>query len=193
MSGQNHAKPCLEDPRAIAVHPHPHKMPIPTSETELAKLFAELGANAPELWARSQIQEGIPQLLRFLFLKNAWNAVPAEGSHAWIDEEIGSSKARPKAPYAGLGQALARCRALGVADEDLTDIARCLQAQMIFSMGYLLEDGPGEPNAELQDVCWGLFQIDENGLPIGRQISGLHESVLELDPTGREMRPKAAV
>jgi hypothetical protein len=165
-------------------------MPIPTSEIELTKLFAELGANAPELWARSEIQEGIPQLLRFLFLKNAWNAIPAEGSNEWIDKEISGSAARPEAPYAGLGQALARCRALGVADEDLTDIARCLQAQMIFTLGYLLENGPSEPNAGLQDVCWGLFEIDENGLPIGRQISGLHESVLDLDPTGREMCPK---
>lgn len=168
-------------------------MPIPTSEIELTKLFSELGASAPELWARSEIQEGIPQLLRYLFLKNAWNAVPAEGSNAWIEEEISSSAARPGAPYAGLGQALARCRARGVAEEDLTDIARCLQAQMIFSIGYLLEDGPSERNAVLRDVCWGLFQIDENGHPIGRQISGLHESVLELDPTGREMRPKGAV
>ena len=168
----------------------PARMPIPTSETELTRLFSKLGAKAPELWARSQIQEGIPQLLRFLFLKTAWSAVPIEGSSAWIEEEISTSSTKPGAPYAGLGQALARCRSLGVNDNDLTDIARCLQAQMIFSIGYLLENGPSEYDGVLQDVCWGLFQIDDHGRPVGRQITGLHESVLELDPTGREMRPK---
>lgn len=129
-------------------------------------------------------------MLRFLFLKNAWNAVLAEGSNTWIEEEIRGSAARPSAPYAGLGQALARCKALGVADDDLTDIARSLQAQMLFSIGYLLGAGPSEEHTTLQDISWGLFQIDEDGLPTGRQIGGLHESVLEFDPTGREMRPR---
>jgi hypothetical protein len=31
--------------------------------------------------------------------------------------------------------------------------------------------------------------MDPEGL-LGREIGGLHESVLETDPTGREMRPK---
>jgi len=32
--------------------------------------------------------------------------------------------------------------------------------------------------------------FDAQGLPVGPQVAGLHESVLEFDPTGREMRPQ---
>jgi hypothetical protein len=166
-----------------------HAMPIPASKAELAKVFAELGAASPESWAESQINEGIPQLLRFLFLKSAWHYVTAEGDDSWIDEEIRLGRNRPQAPFAGLGQTLEKLRGQGVADEDLTTIARCLQAQMIFSLGYLVDSGPSEQTEEIKDVTWGLFQVDDNGDPFGPAISCLHESVLEFDPTGREMRP----
>lgn len=164
-------------------------MPIPKSERELIALFRELGAPYPEQWAGSQVREEIPQLLRFLFLKNAWRCVTEEGDSKWIDREVQDARQDPVAPYAGLGLALSRCKDRGVSDEDLTEIARGLQAQMLFNIAYLLDD-PGELPKSLEDVCWGLFQVDEDGRPIGRQVSGLHESVLELDPTGREMRPR---
>lgn len=164
-------------------------MPIPSNEAELTQLFADLGAPSPEDWARSQIHEGIPQLLRFLFLKGAWEAIPADGDSSWIDEEIEYAASFPNAPYSGLGQALMRCRERGIADDVLTEIARCLRAQMMSSLGYLM-DAPDVLPPPLEDVAWGLFQVDEEGRPFGRQISGLHESVLSLDPTGKEMRPK---
>jgi hypothetical protein len=55
---------------------------------------------------------------------------------------------------------------------------------------YLLDD-PGDLEGEVEDVYWGLVEFNENGVPIG-PIAGLHESVLEMDPTGREMRPRVA-
>lgn len=165
-------------------------MPIPTDENELTALFRELGASSPENWASSQVNEGIPQLLRFFFLKNAWAGVAVEGETAWIEREIKNARANPNRPYAGLGLALARCVDRGVSSQDLIEVARCLQAQMLFSIAYLL-DGPSHEPGALEDVSWGLFQIDDEGQPIGAQISGLHESVLDLDPTGREMRPKS--
>lgn len=165
-------------------------MPIPTSEEELTALFRELGASSPEEWAHSQVTEGIPQLLRFLFLKSAWENIPNEGDTTWIESEILSAKANPDRPYAGLGLSLARCKDLGVAVEDLNEIARCLRAQMLFSIGYLI-DGPAYFPRSLEDVSWGLFQVNEDGRPMGEQIAGLHESVLEFDSTGREMRPRS--
>ena len=53
---------------------------------------------------------------------------------------------------------------------------------------YLLDD-PGDVEKEVQDMQWLLFQVDENENPIAA-ICGLYESVLETDPTGREMTPK---
>ena len=160
------------------------------TERELAELFRRLGAPSPERWAHSQFTEGFPQLARFLFLKQAWSKVVPEGSATWIDNAVRSSQARPNAPYAGLGTALARCRAAGASDEDLTEIARCVQAELLFRIGYLLEGPQAEPEADLH-VAWGLFETDECGRPTNTRIGGLHESVLELDPTGREMRPKS--
>jgi hypothetical protein len=38
-------------------------------------------------------------------------------------------------------------------------------------------------------MAWALVQIGDDGDVLGN-IGGLHESVLETDPTGREMRPR---
>ncbi len=164
-------------------------MPIPASKDDLTALFRQLGARNPGQWAASQVDEGIPQLLRFLFLKGAWENIPNEGDAAWIEREITDAAKYPSQPYAGLGHALKRCREKGVTDSDLTEIARCLRAQMLFSIGYLI-DGPAYSHT-LEDVSWGLFQTNEDGNPFGAQVAGLHESVLEFDPTGREMRPSS--
>jgi hypothetical protein len=162
-------------------------MSLPTSKDELTSLFQRFGAKEPELWATSQVDEGIPQLARFLFLKAAWEHIPREGDSSWIDRQVARSKQYPSEPFAGLGAALALCRDKGVPDSALTELARCLQAQMLHTVGYVI-DGPAY-SYTVEGLNWSLFQLDEDGKPYGEPISGLHESVLEFDPTGREMRP----
>jgi len=54
----------------------------------LTALFAKLGARDAESWAQSQIEEGIPQLQRFLFLRQAWRNVLEEHSTDWIERHI---------------------------------------------------------------------------------------------------------
>jgi hypothetical protein len=162
----------------------------PLSEKDLVALFRRLGAPSPEDWAHSQVREGIPQLARFLFLKQAWSNVVPEGDAAWIDTAIRSAQKEPDAPFSGLGAALARCKAIGVSPDDLTVIARCVQAELLFAIAYLLEGAPNDLDIGA-DVSWGLFETDQDGHPTTYRIGDLHESVLELDPTGREMRPKS--
>ncbi len=154
----------------------------------LTQLFAELGAPHPEAWARSQLAEGIPQLARFLFLRQAWASVLAEDGALWIDATIGASADEPDAPFAGVGAALARLRAAGARDEDITDVARGMQAAALFAFCRLLE-APGPIEPEVEQVRWALVQVGPDGQVLGR-IPALHESVLETDPTGREMRPR---
>jgi len=156
----------------------------------LARLFGQLGARDPEVWARSQVAEGIPQLARFLFLRQAWRHVVAEGRSDWIARSIDRAATHPDEPYAGVGHALRKIRALGASDQDITDLVRGMQAELLFSLCYLLED-PGDIEPEVADVQWALVQVDEAGNVLNR-IGGLHESVLETDPTGREMRPRSA-
>ena len=163
----------------------------PLTEDELVDLFRRLGAPSPEEWADSQVTEGIPQFARFLFLKQAWSNDVPEGSTAWIENAIRSAQARPNDPYAGLGAALARCKAAGASPDDLTEIARCVQAELLFAIAYLLEGPPDDRDIDV-DVSWGLFETDQHGHPTTYRIGDLHESVLELDPTGREMRPRSS-
>mgnify|MGYP001074943207 CR=1 FL=1 len=56
------------------------------SYEELLAIFRKLGADDPESWARSESEEGIPQLARFVFLRQAWrNCVIDDGDLGWIE------------------------------------------------------------------------------------------------------------
>ena len=158
------------------------------TKSELTALFRKLGAPKPAEWASSQISEGIPQLARFVFLRQAWRQVVDENDSSWIDNVIQNSERSPEAPHAGIGHALKKLRALGAEDKDLTDFARGMQAELLFSLCYLLDD-PGEIEEEIADLSWALVEVGPDGNVL-HQIGGLHESVLSTDPTGREMRPR---
>jgi hypothetical protein len=163
----------------------------PLNHEELTAIFQKLGARDPESWARSQILEGINQLARFLFLRQAWGLIVNDDDASWIQSQIKHAEANPQEPYAGVGLALKTLRSLGAGDHEITDIVRGMQAALLFHMCYLLGEG-GDLESKVLGVEWGLFQIDSNGRPL-ESISALHESVLGMDPTGREMRPRKSL
>lgn len=163
-------------------------MALPTSKQELASLLGHLGARDPEAWAQSQVSEGIPQLHRFLFLRQAWKQIVSECSPARIPQRISEYQHRPNDPYADVGRVLKACLDRGVSTEDLSALAKALQAEALFQFCYLLDD-PQIDEPEGQSVDWGLFCVNETDEPAER-IQGLHESVLETDPSGREVRPQ---
>jgi hypothetical protein len=163
-------------------------MKLPTTLRELTEMFRRVGARDPELWAKSQLDEGIPQLQRFLFLRQAWAAIPV-GDSGWIDKAISYAEKNPSGPYADIGRVLKLCIERGVSADDLTAFMRAAKAQALFAFCYLLDD-PKLTEPELHGFSWGLFQTGDNDEPIPPRIGGLHESVLELDPAGREVRPK---
>ena len=155
---------------------------------QLTELFRKLGASDPEGWASSQVSEGINQLGRFLFLRQAWRSVVDESDDSWIQDQIDRSSRQPGAPCSGIGPALQSLRALGANPQDITDVVRVMQYELLFDLCYLVDD-PGLVEEEVQDVSWALIQLNEEGEAVG-EIAGLHESVLGTDPTGREMRPR---
>jgi hypothetical protein len=155
---------------------------------ELTALFRKLGAADPEGWARSQHDEGIDQLARFVFLREAWKAVIGPDDVSWIDKTIESTKRRPTDPGAGIGPALERLLAAGADREDIHETVRVMQYELLFSLCYLLED-PGQLEPEMAGLSWRLVRISEDGEVMGT-IDRLHESVLETEPARREMRPK---
>ena len=157
----------------------------------LTNLLEVAGARDPKSWAQSEVDEDIPQLARFLFLRQAWRRVIADGDTSWIDREISGAEKSPGTPGAGLGRSLKRLVSAGADREDLTEVVRAAQWQLLFGLCYQLSD-PSIEEPELEHVAWQLFEVSDDGVP-GRPIDGLHESVLETDPTGRAMRPKDAV
>lgn len=148
---------------------------------ELTELFRKLGAREPHLWARSQVEEQLPQLARFLFLRQAWKLVVAADDRAWLSENIAGADE----PGGDLAPALGRLLAAGTSERDLTTVVRVMQWRVLAGLCQLLDD-PGDVEAEVADIWWQLFQVDESGRPIA-SLGGLIESVLETDPTGREM------
>ena len=159
---------------------------------ELTEIFRELGAREPDQWASSQVEEGIPQLHRYVFLKQAWANVVDEQDESWIDRMIETAHRDPEAPYSGQGLAIERMLTLGVKRSDIVDVVRGSQAEMIFGLCYLLEDPSLEDELEerVGTVGWALVTTNDDFEPTKEVIGGLHESVLETDPTGREMRPR---
>jgi len=153
--------------------------------------FRALGAFDPESWASSQVNEGIPQYARFVFLRQAWSGGVAENDTSWIKPRITQAEQRPRGPGAGIGPALKRLLAAGASHEDINEVVRVMQWELLSHIAYQLSD-PGTveyPNDDVPQVGWGLFELDEEGQPL-HPIDGLHESVLDTDPSGREMRPK---
>lgn len=164
-------------------------MPIPKKVKPLTELLASLEFPDPATAAQQFVDGSMGALLATLFVRQAWTRAVQPGDAVWIDSEIARAKQTPDAPYAGLGLALERCRNKGVSDDDLIEMARCLQGAMIFQVCYLLED-PSFSEPALEDVNWGLFQINDNDRPFGQQIVAMHELVLGEEPGQREMRPK---
>lgn len=157
----------------------------------LAEIFRKAGARDPEGSARSQVEDGIYQLARFLFLRRAWQYVVSDDNPAWIDRWIAYAQRRFGEPYSGSGPALESLRRKGATDEELTAIVRDAQAELLFGVCFAVNDGAGDVPEGVPRLAWGLFEVDETGNP-GKCINGLHESVLDTDPAGREMRPRGS-
>jgi hypothetical protein len=117
--------------------------------------------------------------------------VVGEGDTSWIEPLIEESRRQPRGPGAGGGQALERLLAAGAAREDLAELVRVMQWEVLAGLAYQIAD-PGVveyPSEELPRVNWALFEMSEDDEPL-HPIDGLHESVLDTEPSGREMRPK---
>lgn len=153
---------------------------------ELAGIFDELGAPDPQSWASSEINEGINQLGRYLFLKGAWDLVVDDEDTSWMELKIQRTPPDGDGPFDGVAHALQRLLAGGADKQDLNQLIRGMQGQLLFGLCYLLDDSGSVDGNTYQK--WRLFEVEAESAA-ARPISGLHESVLETDPTGREMRP----
>lgn len=167
----------------------PRRPANPDQLRRLTEVFRQHGARDPETWARSQLEEGIPQLAIFCFARALWDGVVPEGDDGWIDEEIRHAESRPGDPCAQSGLALAEMLAKGVSRQAIVDLVRVFQYSALYHACALLD---GSLGVDLPVSQWTLHQTDDEGRPVAI-IQGLHEVLLGMDPTGREMRPRGDV
>jgi len=158
------------------------------NKDQLTELFRNLGASEPDDWASSEIDEGIPQLARYLFLKGAWDRIATDDDTSWIDNVISNVPPNSADPYSGAAHSMRRMIAAGVSKSDIAQLIRSTQAEFLFDLCYMMDD-PGAVAGNDSLVNWAFVEVDDND-NAGRQINGLHESVLKTDPTGREACPR---
>jgi hypothetical protein len=164
----------------------PRREADPRKLEELAEIFRRYGADDPVARARSQLEEGIPQLAIFSFAKAMWACVADEDNDRWIDQEMEWPKHRPNDPCAQIGPALAEMLSKGVSRRAITDLVRVIQYGTLYHVASLI-DGSRQEDVPIQH--WTLYQVDDDDHLVA-VIQGLHEVLLSLDPTGREMCPR---
>ncbi|MCY1136643.1 hypothetical protein OWR29_01435 [Actinoplanes sp. Pm04-4] len=122
----------------------------------------EWGCDDPRAWAESEISENRPQLARYRFLRAIW----PEMIDSWRD---------------GVGNIPAARRVVeaGGSPQDVARLARAVAYETAFALlARLAEEGrPG----------WALVETGPDGHPTGRHLDALHEDLLTLDTSGRDL------
>lgn len=105
------------------------------------------------------------------FLNQLWKEnINACMQEQWIDNIVSEAERSPNSPFADVGPVLKRLLGLGVTRRELSLIARHSAYEAVFGTLYALSD-PG---------------IDDN------DVEMLHESLLSVDPSGKDGRPGSA-
>ncbi|MEU4131071.1 hypothetical protein [Streptomyces wuyuanensis] len=73
----------------------------------------------------------------------------------------------------------------GADKDDLVLLARAVAYEAVFAAVDELDRG-GDVNVSGADVGWVVMESGEDGSPTGRLLSGLHEDLLTMDPSGRD-------
>jgi hypothetical protein len=157
------------------------------NKDDLTSILRDLGADDPESWANSEVNENIPQLARFMFLKGAWQQIVPDDDTTWIDNVLQNVPADSNDPFAGAAHSMRAMLDAGISKSVIAQLVRAMQAEFLSGLCYMMDD-PGSVEGNDEYVDWSFVELDSDG-NTGRTINCLHESVLETDPTGREVRP----
>jgi len=119
---------------------------------------------------KSEVVEDFPQLARFVLLRSLWRGA----IDGW--SVPGSLDQLPAAQ---------RLLAAGAEREDLLRLVRAVAYDAVFVTLDELDSG-GDVNVSGVEAGWVVMESNEDGSPTGRVLSGLHEDVLTMDPSGRD-------
>jgi hypothetical protein len=171
---------------------------VPPADRErveaLAEQFRALGAEEPEAWALSEVEENLPQLAGFLLMRRIWASAEQWKAppSAWFgepppdveDEEDGDAEAAAEEvepAFWAAQQAVQRILAAGADPEDLKEIARAVFLHTAFDAVHTVDEGY-DPDAGDGLPGWLLIELDAEFTTTGRAIVGLHEDLLTTEP-----------
>ncbi|MFF3417338.1 hypothetical protein ACFYW9_21940 [Streptomyces sp. NPDC002698] len=132
--------------------------------------FSALGVADPVDLTKSEVIDDLPQLTRSVLLRSLWQAA-VDG---WT--EPGSLDQLPAAQ---------RLLAAGADREDLVRLVRAVSYEAVFATLDELDEG-GNAHVSGVEAGWVVMESGEDGSPTGRPLSGLHEDLLTMDPSGRD-------
>jgi hypothetical protein len=126
-----------------------------------------------------------------LFLRGVWAKIPDETDTSWVNR---LAKLPPSdKPLGDYGALVKKMRDAGITAKEIARFAKLIGYETAFGIRYHLEDPTASYEGfppEAEKLEWQLYLIDpESGKP-QEPLLGLHESLLSMDPSGREMRPK---
>jgi len=77
----------------------------------------------------------------------------------------------------------------GVSFEDIGAFARMVAYESVFNVLERIDTGY-DHEVDEPAPHWELVELDEQCVPTGRSLGGLHEDILCLDPSGRDGKTK---
>lgn len=154
-----------------------------------AILFESLGVSNPDWWVQEEHKKKASLMPSILFLREAWSHVVSNTDSSWIDLAIAESKAHFGEPCTGIGPALQRIRKQGVDPQDITDVARIKQFELLYALCEQLEGIQEWEDEDREPIAWGLFVLNDEGNPATR-VTDLIRLILAMDPSGLGMQPR---
>jgi hypothetical protein len=144
--------------------------------------FKAVNAPAARAWVRSEISENLPQLATFLFLHDVWVHIDSVVDEAdmWIGDAL-LPTANPDLPlFTDAGHALRKMKEAGLSQAEIVAVARLAAYNTAWGIVHSLDRerafqaGEGSPG-------WRLMETNAAGELTGRDLGGLHESLLSLE------------
>jgi len=126
-----------------------------------------------------------------VFLRGVWKMVPSEDDLSWVERV--AALARTEEPLGDHGPIVKDMLDKGVDPYSIARFAKIVGYETAFGICYHLDDPiasyEGFPDGD-EDLVWGLFQVDSVTEEPRERLNGTHETILLMDPSGREMRPR---
>jgi hypothetical protein len=148
----------------------------------LTKQFRANGCEEPELWVRSEVSEDFCQFATYLILSRIWRCEIdqwSESPETWIKEFSGTIGQTGLPVFDDAAASLKRLQEAQVSAQDLGAVARLVAYNTAFGVINLIDAG-FDGDAVGETPGWSLREKDAEGNLTGRDIEGLHESLLSI-------------